>query len=202
LLLPPRLAPHQVVIVPIYRNDGERTPVVEAVERVSAALGSAGVRAKVDAREGLTPGFRFNDWEMRGVPLRIEIGPKDVANRTVALARRDKPGREGKAFVSQDGLAERVTTALEEIQAALHGRALAFRRANTHDPRDYGEFKQVVENGWARSWWCGRPECEAQIKEDTKASTRCIPAEQPGGEGVCVHCGLPAKEQAVFAKAY
>ncbi|PWU24147.1 MAG: proline--tRNA ligase [Candidatus Rokuibacteriota bacterium] len=202
LILPPRLAPHQAVIVPIYKSDAERGPVMESVTQVSAALADTGVRVKVDEREGLTPGFRFNDWEMRGVPLRIEIGPKDVAKGTVALARRDMPGRDGKSFVPREGLSQRVSTALEEVQAALHARALEFRRRHTHDPADYGEFKQVVEDGWALSWWCGRPECEAQIKEDTRATTRCIPLEQPGGEGVCVHCAQPATEKALFARAY
>ena len=105
LILPPRLAPHQVVIVPIYKNDAERGPVLEAVGRAKAALAEVDVRAKVDDRDGLTPGFKFNDWELRGVPLRIEIGPKDVSRGTVALARRDKPGKEGKSFVAQEGLA-------------------------------------------------------------------------------------------------
>jgi prolyl-tRNA synthetase len=139
---------------------------------------------------------------MRGVPLRIEIGPKDVAKGMVALARRDRPGREGKSFVPQDGSAQAVTAALEDIHVALHARALDFRRANTHEPRDYAEFQHAVQTGWALAWWCGRPECEAQIKEETKATTRCIPIEQPGGEGVCVHCGQPANERAVFARAY
>jgi prolyl-tRNA synthetase len=165
-------------------------------------LTDAGIRVKVDDREGLTPGFRFNDWEMRGVPLRIEIGPKDVAKGTVALARRDRPGREGKSFVPQGGLAPMVAAVLDEIHAALHARALTFRDANTHDPGDYAEFKQVMEHGWARSWWCGRRECEAQIKTETRATTRCIPLEQPGGEGACIHCGQPASEQALFARAY
>src|SRR5262249_3892816 len=174
LIVPPRLAPHQVVIVPIYRSDAERSPVIEAVTRVSTMLAGVGIRVKVDAREGLTPGFKFNDWEMRGVPVRLEIGPKDVAKGTVALARRDKPGREGKSFVPQDGLPPLVAATLEDVHAALLARALEFRRANTHDPRSYDEFKQVVESAWAQSWWCGRPECEAQIKEETRATTRCI----------------------------
>ncbi|HEV8440789.1 MAG TPA: proline--tRNA ligase [Methylomirabilota bacterium] len=202
LVLPPRLAPHQVVIVPIYKNDTEQGPVLEAVSGVRAELADAGIRVKVDDRDGLTPGFKFNDWEMRGVPLRLEIGPKDIAKGTVALARRDVPGKVGKAFVSRDGLTATVVARLGEIQTALHDRALEFRRANTHDPRDYGEFKDVVERGWALSWWCGRAECEAEIKTETKASTRCIPLEQPGGEGVCVRCGQPATEKALFARAY
>jgi prolyl-tRNA synthetase len=150
----------------------------------------------------VTPGFKFNDGEMRGIPLRIEIGPRDVQKNSVALARRDRPGREGKWFVSQDGLAQTVSAALAEIQTALHDRALAFRQAHTQDPGDYGEFKQAVEKGWALSWWCGDKECEARIKEETRASTRCIPLDQPAGEGTCIHCGQPAREKAIFSRAY
>jgi len=200
LIFPPRLAPYQAVMVPIYKNDAERGPVLEAVERLRAQLGE--FRVKVDDREEVSPGFKFNDWELRGVPLRIEVGPKDVAQGSVMLARRDKPGREGKTVVSQDNLAGALSETFADIQASLFDRALAFRQANTHEPKDYAEFRQVVEDGWAFAWWCGERECETQIKDDTKATTRCIPLEQPGGEGVCVHCGKPAKEKAIFAKAY
>jgi len=200
LILPPKLAPYQAIIVPIYKNDAEKGPVLEAVTRIQQQL--TDFRVKVDDRDGVTPGFKFNDWEMRGVPLRIEIGPKDVAKGTVALARRDKPGKEGKSFVPQEGLAGLVAEMLTEIHASLHDRALAFRKANMHDPKDYAEFKQVVEGAWAFSWWCGDRACEMQIKEETKATTRCIPLEQPGGSGKCIHCGQPAKEKAMFAKAY
>jgi prolyl-tRNA synthetase len=172
------------------------------VRRVAATLGDAGIRVKIDDREGLSAGFRFNDWEMRGVPLRVEIGPRDVAKRSVALARRDQPGRQGKSFVSEDGLAQTVTTALAQIHTTLYERALAFRLANTHGPKDYGEFKQVLETGWALSWWCGEQQCEATIKEETRATTRCIPLEQPGGEGRCIRCDQPARETAIFAWAY
>src|ERR1700756_5232699 len=135
LIFPPRLAPIQVVIVPIYKTDEEKTQVFEAARKIRDALVVAGIRVRTDEREGTSPGFKFNDWEMRGVPLRVEIGPKDVAKGTVALARRDKPGRDGKSFVPQDGLAERVKATLEEIHEALLARALEFRRANTRDPR-------------------------------------------------------------------
>ncbi len=200
LILPPRLAPYQAVVVPIFKNDAERGPVLEAVERLRGQL--ADFRIKVDDRDDVSPGFKFNDWELRGVPLRIEVGPKDVAKGTVMLARRDKPGREGKTLVPQDHLAAMLSETFAEIQASLFDRALAFRKAHTHDPKDYAEFRQVVEDGWAFSWWCGDRACETQIKEDTKATTRCIPLEQPGGEGVCIRCGQPAKEKAIFAKAY
>jgi prolyl-tRNA synthetase len=199
LILPPRLAPYQVVIVPIFRNDAEKGPVMEAVRRVRGQLGD--VRVKVDEREE-TPGFKFNDWEMRGVPLRLEIGPKDVAKGTVALARRDRPGKEGKSFVPQDRIQSLAAETLASIHTSLYDRALAFRKANTHDPRSYDEFRQAVEGGWAFSWWCGDGACETQIKEETKATTRNIPLEQPGGSGRCIHCGKPATERAIFAKAY
>lgn len=202
LILPPRLAPWQAVIVPIFRNDAEQGPVLAAVEQVKAELLGAGLRVKVDDRDTVSPGFKFNDWEMRGVPLRIEIGPKDVEKGTVALARRDQPGRAGKSIVPQAGVASHVAEALMEIQAALFERALAFRRASTYEPGDYVEFRQAVEKGWARVWWAGSREDEARIKEETKATVRCLPLEQPDGTGRCFYTGRPATQQAIFARAY
>jgi len=202
LVLPPRLAPIQVVMVPIYRDADQKSAVMPVVERLFVELKAAGIRVKVDDREEVTPGFKFNDWEMRGVPLRIEIGPKDVEKNSVALARRDIPGREGKSFVSQDGLAVTVTEMLTVIQAALLAKATAFRDANIHDPKDYEELKRVVEDGWAYSWWCESKECEAKVKADTKATTRNIPLDQPAGEGKCIVCGKKATRKVYFAKAY
>jgi prolyl-tRNA synthetase len=200
LILPPKLAPYQVVIVPIYKSDAERSQVLEAVGRVREML--TDFRVKVDLRDDESPGFKFNDWEMRGVPLRVEIGPKDVAQGTVALARRDKPGKDGRSFVPQEGLTGLVAETLSDIHASLFNRALEFRRAHTHDPQDYAEFRRAVEDGWAFSWWCGDSACEAEIKDETKATLRCIPLEQPGGKGTCIHCGRPAAEKAIFARAY
>ena len=210
LILPPRLAPHQLVIVPIFKTDEEKTTVLETAHRLRKKLVSAGIRVKMDEREGTSPGFKFNDWEMRGVPLRLELGPKDVAKGTVVLARRDRPGKEGKSFVPQEGIAATVAAMLEEIQKALFDRALAFREANTAEPASYDEFKSAVEKGFAFSWWCGGADCEAKIKEETKATMRCIPLDQTlgtgrsaaGGTGKCVYCGQPAREKAIFAKAY
>jgi prolyl-tRNA synthetase len=202
LILPPRLAPHQVVIVPIYRSDAERGPVLETVEQLRQALLAAGLRVKVDNREDLTPGFKFNDWELRGVPLRFEVGPRDVAQGTAALARRDLRGKAGKVFVPQAGLAEASSQALRDLHTALYDRALAFRRAHTYDPKDYGAFKDAMEQGWALSWWCGQPACEAAIQADTRATSRCIPLEQPGGAGTCIRCDAPAREKALFGRAY
>ncbi len=200
LNLPPKLAPIQVVIVPIFRDDAEKSQVMPVVEQLRQAL-SETVRVKADDREE-TPGFKFNDWELRGVPLRIEVGPKDVAKGTVVFARRDVPGQKGKSFVPQAGIGEAARSILETIQADLLKRATEFRDANTHEAQTYDEFKTIVDDGFARAWWCGEQQCEAEIKEDTKATTRCIPLEQPGGSGVCVHCGKPAQEVAIFGKAY
>ncbi|MGH9404556.1 MAG: proline--tRNA ligase [Terriglobia bacterium] len=202
LILPPRLAPFQVVIVPIFRNDEEKSAVLAAAEMVRAELVGAGVRVKLDQREGVSPGFKFNDWEMRGVPLRLELGPKDVAKESAVLARRDRPGREGKSFTPQKGIAAAVAATLDEIQKAIFQRALGFRRSNTVEAEDYGEFKQAVEKGFAHSWWCGASACEEKIKEETKATMRCIPLEQPGGSGKCIYCGEAAAEKAIFARAY
>ncbi len=200
LVLPPRLAPIQVVIVPIYKNDEERSKVLPVVEKVNNMLSD--LRIKVDDRTEVTPGFKFNDWEMRGVPLRIEIGPKDVEKGSVALARRDIPGRDGKRFVSQDGLDGVVRELLVEIQAALLEKARAFRDSNIHEPKDYEDLKTIVQNGWAFTYWCGSVECEARVKEDTKATTRCIPIDQDATKGKCIVCGADADQKVYFAKAY
>lgn len=202
LILPPRLAPIQAVIVPIFKSDLETAAVKETVRHLEAELKTAGIRVKVDDRTEVTPGFKFNDWEMRGVPLRIEVGPKDVEKGTVALARRDKLGKEGKSFVPQAGLAAAVTDLLADIQKSLLERATAFRDSHIFDPKDYEELKQVVQNGWAYSYWCESAECEAKVKEDTKATTRCIPLGQSAGKGKCIVCGKEAERKVYFAKAY
>jgi prolyl-tRNA synthetase len=136
------------------------------------------------------------------VPLRIEIGPRDVERGQVTLARRDVPGREGKAGVPLDGLAEAVEAKLASIQADLYSRALDFRESHTSEPKVYADFEQAVSEGFANSYWCGSPDCEAQIKNDTKATIRCIPLEQESGKGKCIRCGGDADERAIFARAY
>jgi len=203
LVFPPRLAPIQAVIVPIYKNDAEKSKVMEAANRIFKELKEAGIRLKMDDRDNVSSGYKFNDWEMRGVPLRIEIGPKDVEKGSVALARRDMPGKAGKSFVQQAGLAATVNLLLSEIQDSLLKRATEFRDSNIHDPGDYEEFKKVLEDGWAFSYWCESAECEAKVKEDTKATTRNIPLEgQPGKPGKCIVCGEKAEKKIHFAKAY
>src|SRR5260370_1941669 len=202
LILPTKLAPDEAVIVQIFKSDEEKTQVMEAARRIRAELVNAEVRVTMDEREGVSAGFKFNDWEMRGVPLRIELGHKDVAKGSVVLARRDKPGKEGKSFVLQAGLAEATKRTLAEIQQALHDRALAFRKANTGEPKDYGEFKQAVETGFALPFWSASPASEAKIKKPPNPTTPCIPLEQSGGSGSCILCGQPPKGRPIFAKAY
>ncbi len=202
LVLPPRLAPIQAVIVPIFRSDAEQGAVMEAADRIFEELKAAGVRVKLDDRDNVSPGFKFNDWEMRGVPVRIEIGPRDVENRSAALARRDRPGKEGKSFVAQANLVPEVKGLLDAIQSSLLQRATEYRDAHIHEPAGYDEFKQIVADGWAYAWWCGSAACEAKIKEETRATTRCIPADQPEGHGSCIYCGRPATERVYFARAY
>jgi prolyl-tRNA synthetase len=200
LILPPRLAPTQVVIVPIYKSEDERVRVMEVVLKARAELKD--FRVHIDDRSEVTPGFKFNDWEMRGVPLRIEIGPKDVKKGTLAFARRDLPGRAGKSFVPQTQLAAQVGEMLAVIQKSIYDRALAFREEHTYDPKDYAELLEVVKNGWALSWWCESEACEARVKEDSKATTRCIPLDQPGEGGKCIVCGQPAAKKVYFSRAY
>ena len=200
LILPPKVAPTQIVIVPIFRNDEEKSKVMQVVEKIQTELNE--YRVEVDDREEVTPGYKFNDWELRGVPLRIEVGPKDVAKGTVALARRDFPGKEGRNFVSQENLSLQVGEMLSMIQSTLFEKAVAFRDANTHEPENFTSFKEIIGHGWAFAWWCGGNHCEQKIKEETKATIRCIPLEQPDGEGRCIYCGEPAVEKVYFAKAY
>jgi prolyl-tRNA synthetase len=202
LKMPPRIAPIQAVLVPIYKNLDEKSKVMEVANKVFGELKAAGVRIKMDDREEVTPGFKYNDWEMRGVPIRIEIGPKDVEKGSVALARRDILGRGGKSFAPQADLARTVTTLLTEIHESMLAQATAYRDANIHEPRDYAELREMVKEGWAYSWWCESPECEARVKEDTKATTRNIPLDQPGGTGRGIVCGEKAERKVYFARAY
>ena len=210
LILPPRIAPIQVVIVPIYKTDDEKALVVKTAKDLKAQLIKANLRVNLDEREGFSPGWKFNDWEMRGVPVRVELGPKDVAKQAAMLARRDKPGREGKVSVPLAELPAAIEKLLEDIHKSLFEKALAFRRARTHEAFSYDDLKKAVETGFAFSYWCGSGDCEEKIKEETRATMRCIPIhpadvlgkEAPVAPGACVYCAKPAKERAIFARAY
>jgi len=202
LVLPPKLAPYQAVIVPIFKTDEEKASVLDTARKLKAELVKANIRVTLDEREGNSPGWKFNDWEMRGVPVRIELGPKDVAKQAAVLARRERPGREGKISVSLVDLPATIERLLVEIQQSLHDKALAFRKSRTHDAKDYEDLKKAVEDGFAFSSWCGNAACEAKIKEETRATMRCIPLDQEGAAGNCVACGKQSTERAIFARAY
>jgi prolyl-tRNA synthetase len=210
LVLPPRIAPTQVIVVPIYRTDTERSTVLEAVRRITADW-KGRLRYKVDDRDHVTPGFKFNDWEMRGVPLRVEVGPKDVDKQSVAVARRVQPiseqaGTPGqkrrKQFLPQAGLTAQLEALLAEIQQSLFDRALRFRQEHTYEARNYYELKQGIENGFVRAWWAGSRGDEEKIQEETKATIRVLLLDQPNGTGKCVYTGKEANRIAVFARAY
>jgi prolyl-tRNA synthetase len=200
LILPPRIAPYQVVIVPIPRGNWQETVLPKAQE-IQQALESQGIRVMLDARDAYTPGWKFAEWELRGVPLRIEIGPKDIEKSAVMVARRDT--RE-KASMPMAGLADAVKAKLDEIQKALFDRALKFREEHTTRVSSYDEFKAVMEGrpGFVIAGWCGSEECEAQIKAETQATLRNIPFASSNVPGTCVKCGRPSTVEPWFAKAY
>ncbi len=201
LVLPPRVAPIQVVVVPIFKTDEERQAVMDAVSQLTAGW-KGRFRFKIDDRDNLSMGFKANEWEVKGVPVRVEIGPKDLQKGTAAVSRRDRPGREGKAFVEQTGLTEHIAGLLDEIQQTLYDRALKFQREHTFEAADYDEFKQKVEQGFVRVYFDGTGEDEDRIKAETKATVRVLPFEQPDQEGRCFLTGRPTKRQAIFARSY
>jgi prolyl-tRNA synthetase len=199
LVLPPKVAPYQVVIVPIGRENWRETVLPKAQE-IQRELMAAGIRVTLDERDE-RPGWKFAEWELRGVPLRLEIGPKDIEKSAVLVARRDT--REKQSF-SMDGLPQRIAQLLDEIQTSLFERARQFRDEHTQSADNYDEFKQIMEGrpGFVISPWCGSAECEAQIKTDTQATIRNMPMTGAAVSGTCVRCDNPAKFQAWFAKAY
>jgi prolyl-tRNA synthetase len=172
-----------------------------AVERITAEW-KGRLRFKIDDRDQLTPGFKYNEWELKGVPVRVEVGPKDVEKGSVAIARRDLPGKAGKSFVAQAGLTERLEGLLAEIQQVLYDRALRFREEHTFEANTYDELKQVVERGFVRCYWAGTTEDEKRIQDETKATIRVIPLDQPGQAGTCVLTGKATTQQVIFARAY
>src|SRR5437870_5316314 len=210
LVMPPKLAPYQVVIVPIFKTDEEKKTVFETARKLKTDLVKADVRVTLDEREGQSPGWKFNDWEMRGVPVRVELGPKDVAKQAAVVARRDRPGREGKISAPLADLPVTIEKLLGEIHQSMYDKALAFRRLNTHATATYDEFKKAVETGFAFAGWCGSGDCEEKIKEETRATMRCIPVDptdvlgngESPASGKCVYCGTDARERAIFARAY
>ena len=206
LRLPPRIAPYQVVITPIWKSDEDHDAVFGFAKQVEDELRKAGLRYHLDERDGLSPGFKFNDWEMRGVPIRLEIGPRDVQGQSVMAARRDVPGKDGKLAVLLEQLGVRVPELLDDIQDSLLQQATEYRDAHLYEASTYDELKEQVQDGWSLIWHCGTRECEDRIKEETKASSRCFPLEEnsewhPQG-ATCAVCGKPAFGRAYFSRAY
>lgn len=200
LVLPPKIAPIQVVIVPVWASEEEGKATLEKSQEIAGKLRAKNISVKIDSREG-RPGPKFFEWEKKGVPLRLEIGPKDLAKKSVVAVRRDTAE---KVFVAEGDIETFVTDMLEKIQRNLFDRALEFRKNNTNEVNSWEEFKNILEEkgGFLMTHWCGSPECEAKIKEETKATTRCIPFDQPEEEGLCVYCGKKSSKRVIFARAY
>jgi prolyl-tRNA synthetase len=201
LVLPPALAPIQVVIVPIFKTDEQKAAIALKAVQLKKELIAKGISVKFDDRDNLTPGYKFADYELKGVPLRIAIGPRDLENGTVELARRDT---KTKSTEQLDGIVDKIGLLLDEIQAGIYDRALKFREENTRVADSFEEFKKLLEEkeGFIYAHWDGTSETEKKIKEETKATIRCIPLGNKQESGKCIYSGKPSGQRVLFAKAY
>ncbi len=201
LVLPPKLAPIQVVIVPIFKTEEEKAAIDQFVDQLSDELKAMNISVRFDDRDTQRPGFKFAEWELKGVPVRVAVGARDMKNGTVELARRDTQTKE---TVEQAGLANRIQSLLEEIQTAIFQKALTYRNEHVTEVNNFEEFKDVLENkgGFISAHWDGTIETEEKIQELTKATIRCIPLDNKPEEGVCVFSGKPSTQRVLFAKAY
>ncbi|MFT6137434.1 MAG: prolyl-tRNA synthetase [Salibacteraceae bacterium] len=201
LVLPPKLAPIQVAIIPIYRQDDQLEAVTEKVLPIKKALEEKGISVKYDDRDTYKPGWKFNEYEFKGVPVRLAMGPRDIENGTVEVARRDTLEKE---IVSLDNVVEHVEKLMIEIQENLYKRALDYRAETTIEIDTYAEFKDVLKTkgGFILAHWDGTAETEERIKKETKATIRCIPLEGDKTEGICIYSGKPSAQKVLFAKAY
>ncbi|MBT4774250.1 MAG: proline--tRNA ligase [Crocinitomicaceae bacterium] len=204
LVLPPKLAPIQVVIVPIYKSTEDLNRISNYVEGLISELRDLGISVKYDDDDQRRAGWKFAEYEMKGVPIRIAIGPKDMENGTVELSRRDVPGKEGKEYAPQTNLAERLQELLDEIQVNLFQRASSYRQEMTTTVDNYDDFKKTLteKGGFILAHWDGSEETEKRIKEETKATIRCILHGGDEENGKCIYSGKPSKRRVVFAKAY
>lgn len=200
LVLPPKLAPIQVVMVPIFKTDEDYKQILDRMADMKSKLVAAGITVKIDDRDNLRSGFKFAEWELKGVPVRIAMGPRDLQNGTVEIARRDTLTKES---VSQEGLENRITALLDEIQENIYNKALKFREENTFKVDDYKTFKEKIEEGgFLMCHWDGTSETEEKIKDETKATIRCIPIDAEEEDGFCIYSGKPSKRRVIFARAY
>src|SRR5690554_515845 len=201
LVLPPKLAPFQVVMVPIYKGEEQRKVVLERLEEIKKQLIDKGVSVKLDDRDTHKPGWKFSEYELKGVPLRLALGMRDIESGDIEVARRDT--LEKKTY-SQSDIVNKVEHLLEHIQENLLQKAIDFREENTHKADSYEEFKTLIEDkgGFVYAHWDGTPETEEQIKEETKATIRCIPLNNKMEKGVCIYSGRPSEQRVIFAKAY
>lgn len=200
LVLPPRVAPVQVIIVPIYRTDEEREQTIAAGKEICGQLKKAGIRAKLDDKDTQKPGWKFAEYELKGVPLRIAVGPRDLAERSVELARRDI---QEKSTVPMEGLTERVEGLLAEIQDKMFRMAKDRMEKNTYTADDFETFKSLLDKGgFIKAHWDGTPETEEAIKAETKATIRCIPLDAQPEAGTCIYSGKPSSRRVLFARAY
>jgi prolyl-tRNA synthetase len=201
LIVPPYIAPIQIVVVPIYYKEGGKEPIDAKTEKISGTLTKAGFRLRVDSREQYTPGWKFNEWELKGVPLRIEIGPRDVERNQVTLIRRDNSEQ---LTVVDSEMVNEVTRILQDIQTSLFTKASNSLKASIHQVGDYEEFKSVLDRqgGFLRACWCGSGECEDTVKIETGATIRTLPFQEEAGFAACIKCGKPGKKVAYFARAY
>lgn len=200
LVLPPKIAPIEVVIVPIYKTDEQRETVLEYCADIKKRLESRRMRVKFDDRDTQKPGFKFAEWELKGVPVRIAAGPRDVENNSVELARRDTLE---KTTVTIDNIEDYITNLLDEIQNNIFQKALDFRKSRTVKADTWEEFKEQIENSmFVYAHWDGTPETEQKIKEETKATIRCIPLDDDFEDGKCIYSGQPSKRRVIFARAY
>lgn len=202
LVLPPNLAPHQVVIVPIHKTDEQLEQINALAEKLMVELKSKGITVKFDGRTTHKPGWKFAEYELKGVPVRIAIGPKDLENGTVEIARRDL--LEKSTMELNDSFADNIAKLMAEIQETIYNKALKFREESSHQVNSYDEFKSVLEEkgGFVYAHWDGTAETEEKIKNETKATIRCIPLDYGKEEGKCIYSGNPSKGRVVFAKAY
>jgi prolyl-tRNA synthetase len=201
LILPPKLAPIQVVIVPIFKSEEELTQITEKVNLIVADLRKLDISVKFDNRDTQKPGWKFAEWELKGVPVRLAIGARDLQNGTIEVARRDT---KEKQVIAIEETPVRVSALLEEIQKNIYQKALDFRTSMTTEVNSFEEFKHVLDEkgGFVSAHWDGTPETEAAIKDETKATVRCIPLDQKEEAGTCVYTGKPSNMRVLFARAY